>query len=170
MATWRGKWQPAPLFLPGKLHWQRRLGGYSPWDDKESDTAKQLSTHTHNCKISETDLMVHVPTGLIDFTFTFHFHALEMEMATRSSVLAWRITGTGEPGGLPSMWSHRVGHDWSDLAAAATAVPKLCVCVCVCVRARARTLTVFSGAQPCPTLPMNCSPPGSTVYEFSRLE
>ena len=51
-------------------------------------------------------------------TFTFHFHALEKEMATHSSVLAWRITGTGEPGGLPSMWSHRVGHDWSDLAAA----------------------------------------------------
>ena len=54
-----------------------------------------------------------------DFTFTFHFHALEKEMAAHSSVLAWRIPGTGEPGGLPSMWSHRVGHDWSDLAAAA---------------------------------------------------
>ena len=53
-----------------------------------------------------------------DFTFTFHFHALEKEMATHSSVLAWRIPGTGEPGGLPSMGSHRVGHDWSDLAAA----------------------------------------------------
>ena len=51
------------------------------------------------------------PTGLIDFTFTFHFHALEMEMATHSCVLAWRITGTGKPGGLPSMWSHGVGHD-----------------------------------------------------------
>ena len=50
-------------------------------------------------------------TGLSDFTFTFHFHALEKEMATHSSVLAWRITGTGEPGGLPSMGSHRVGHD-----------------------------------------------------------
>ena len=45
------------------------------------------------------------------FTFTFHFHALEKEMATHSSVLAWRIPGTGEPGGLPSMGSHRVGHD-----------------------------------------------------------
>ena len=50
-------------------------------------------------------------TGLNDFTFTFHFHALEKEMATHSSVLAWRIPGTGEPGGLPSMGSHRVGHD-----------------------------------------------------------
>ena len=50
-------------------------------------------------------------TRLSDFTFTFHFHALEKEMATHSSVLAWRIPGTGEPGGLPSMGSYRVGHD-----------------------------------------------------------
>ena len=50
-------------------------------------------------------------TRLSDFTFTFHFHALEKEMATHSSVLAWRIPGTGEPGGLPSLGSHRVGHD-----------------------------------------------------------
>ena len=56
-------------------------------------------------------------TGLSDFTLTFHFHALEKEMATHSSVLAWRIPGTGEPGGLPSVGSQRVGHDWSDLAA-----------------------------------------------------
>ena len=55
------------------------------------------------------------PTQLGNFTFTFHFHALEREMATHSSVLAWRIPGTGEPGGLPSVGSHRVGHDWSDL-------------------------------------------------------
>ena len=55
-------------------------------------------------------------TRLSDFTFTFHFHALEKEMATCSSVLAWRIPGTGEPGG------HRVEHDWSSLAAAAAAV------------------------------------------------
>ena len=58
-------------------------------------------------------------TRLSNFTFTFHFHALEKEMTTHSSVLAWRIPGTGEPGGLPSMGSHRVGYDWSDLAAAA---------------------------------------------------
>ena len=58
-------------------------------------------------------------TRLSDFTFTFHFPALEKEMATHSSVLAWRIPGTGEPGGLPSMGLHRVGHNWSDLAAAA---------------------------------------------------
>ena len=60
-------------------------------------------------------------TRLSKFTFTFHFHALEKEMAAHSSVLAWRIPGTGEPSGPPSMGSHRVGHDWSDLAAAAAA-------------------------------------------------
>ena len=58
-----------------------------------------------------------IRTRLSDFTFTFHFHALEKEMATHSSFLAWRIPETGEPG--KSMGSHRVGHDWSDLAAAA---------------------------------------------------
>ena len=52
------------------------------------------------------------------FTFTFHFRALEKEMAAQSSVLSWRIPGMAEPDGLPSMGSHRVGHDWSDLAAA----------------------------------------------------
>ena len=56
---------------------------------------------------------------LSNFTFTFHFHALEKEMATHSSVLAWRIPRMVEPGGLPSMGSHRIGHNWSDLAAAA---------------------------------------------------
>ena len=58
-------------------------------------------------------------TQLSEFTFNFHFPAVEKEMATHSSVLAWRIPGTGEPGGLPSMGSHRVGHGCSDLAAAA---------------------------------------------------
>ena len=61
-------------------------------------------------------------TRLSNFTFTFHFHALEKEMATHSSVLAWRIPGMAEPCGLPSMGSHRVGHDGSDLAAAAASV------------------------------------------------
>ena len=60
--------------------------GCSPWGCEDSDMTK-------------------------DFTFPFHFHALEKEMATLSSVLAWRIPGTGEPGGLLSMGSHRVGHD-----------------------------------------------------------
>ena len=60
-------------------------------------------------------------TWLSDFTFTSHFHALGKEMATHSSILAWRIPGTEELVGLPSMGLHRVGHDWHDLAAAAAA-------------------------------------------------
>ena len=76
------KWQPTPVLLPGKSHGQRSLVGYSPWGRKESETTERL-----------------------------HLHALEKEMATHFSVLAWRIPGTGEPGGRPSMGSHRVGHD-----------------------------------------------------------
>ena len=62
--------------------------------------------------------------GVADTTerLPFHFHALEKEMATHSSVRTWRIPGTGEPGGLPSMGSQGVGHDWCDLAAAAAAL------------------------------------------------
>ena len=74
--------------------------GCSPWGHEESDTTEQLHFH----------FSLSCPT-LHDPTFTFHFHALEKEMATHSSVLAWRIPGTGEPGGLPSMGLHRVGHD-----------------------------------------------------------
>ena len=80
--------------LPGKSHGQRSLVGCSPWGCEESDTTERLH-------------------------FTFYFHALEKEMATHSSVLAWRIPGTGKPGGLLSMGLHRVRHDWSDLAVAA---------------------------------------------------
>ena len=83
------QWHPTPVLLPGKSHGWRSLEDCSPWGRWGSDTTERLH---------------------------FHFHALEEEMATRSSVLAWRIPGTGEPGGLPSMGSHRVGHDWSDLA------------------------------------------------------
>ena len=89
-------WHPTPALLPGKSHGRRSLVGRSPWVAK--------------CR-----------TRLSDFTFTFHFHALEKEMATHSSVLAWRIPGTGEPCGLPYMGLHRVGQDWSNLAAAADA-------------------------------------------------
>ena len=86
----RRRWHPTPVLLPGKPHGQRSLVGCSPWGCEESDTTEQLHFH-------------------------FHFHALEKEMATHSSVLAWRVPGMGEPGGLLSMGSHRVGHDWSDL-------------------------------------------------------
>ena len=64
-------------------------------------------------------------TQLSDFTFTFHFHALEKEMATHSSILAWRIPWMGEPGGLPSTGSHRVRHHWSNLAAAAVGMSQV---------------------------------------------
>ena len=94
---WRKRWHPTPVLLPGKSHGRKRLEG---------------------CRgASPFHGVAEGRTRLSDFTFTFHFHALEMEMATHSSVLAWRIPGTGEPGGLPSMRSHRVRHDWSDLAA-----------------------------------------------------
>ena len=130
-------------------------------------------------------------TQLSEFTYTFHFHALEKEMATHSSVPAWRIPGTGEPGGPPSMGSHRVGHDWSDLAAAA-ADPVITLTQCWCCRSRGtapepssgwqgwgldlqhqhcvRVLTGSAAAaakslQSCPTLcdPIDGGPPGSPV-------
>ena len=69
-----------------KIPWTEGLVGCSPWGRQSR-------------------------TRLSDFTFTFHFHALEKEMATHSSVLAWRIPGMGEPSGLPSMGLHRVRHD-----------------------------------------------------------
>ena len=86
-------------------------------------------------------------TRLSDFTFTFHFRALEKEMATHSSVLAWRIPGTGEPGGLPSMGSHRVGHDWSNTAAAAAALslPSARSCTGNCVYLLSRSLSSDEG-------------------------
>ena len=89
---WRRQLQPTPVLVPGKSHGLRSLIGCSPWGCYESDTTERL-----------------------------HFHALEKEMTTHSSVLAWRIPGLGEPGGLLSLRSHKVGHDWSDLAAAAVA-------------------------------------------------
>ena len=83
-------------------------------------------------------------TWLNNFIFTFHFPALEKEMATHSSVLAWRIPGTREPCGLPSLGSHRVGHDWSDLAAAAAAA--------AATKKGFLKMIVVSVAKPCPTL------------------
>ena len=83
---WRRQWHPTLVLLPGKSHGWRSLIGCSPWVAKSQ-------------------------TLLSDFPFTFHFHALEKEMSTHSSVLAWRIPGTGEPDRLPSTGSHTVGHD-----------------------------------------------------------
>ena len=72
-------------------------------------------------------------TRLSDFTFTFHLHALEKEVATHSSALAWRIPGTAEPGGLPSVGWHRVGHDWSNLAAALFLVLSSLIIKCILI-------------------------------------
>ena len=94
VALQRRQWHPTPVLLPGKSHGRTSLVGCSPWGHEESDTTERLH---------------------------FQFHALEKEMATHSSVLAWGIPGMAEPGGLPSTRSHRVGDDWSDLAAAALA-------------------------------------------------
>ena len=77
---------PTPVLLPGKSHGRRAW-----WAAVHGVTKSR--------------------TRLSDFTFTFHFHALEKEMATHSSVLAWRIPGMGEPRGMPSMGLHRAGHD-----------------------------------------------------------
>ena len=96
---------------------------------------------------------------LSDFTFAFHFHALEEEVATHSSVLAWRIPGTGEPGGLLSLGLHRVGHDWSDLAAAVAALV-LClsrILESVLPLQRLRAL-LLSKDQPRSNLPKGISP------------
>ena len=92
---WRREWHSTPVLLPGNSHGQRSQVGCSPW-------GHWVRHH-----------------WVSDFTFTFHFHALEKEISTHSSVLAWRIPGTGEPDRLPSMGLHRVWHDWGDLAAAA---------------------------------------------------
>ena len=123
-----------PALLPGKSHGRRSLVGCSPWGCEELDTAERLPFHFSLSCIGEGNgnplqysrlenpmdggalwAAVHGVakswTRLSDVIFTFHFHALEKKMATHSSVLAWRIPGTGESGGLPSMGSHRVGHD-----------------------------------------------------------
>ena len=80
------QWHPTPVLLPGNSYGRRSL-------------------------VAAVHGVAESWTRLNDFTFTFYFHALEKEMATHSSVLAWRIPGTAEPGGLPSMGLHRVGHD-----------------------------------------------------------
>ena len=87
----RRQWHPTPVLLPGESHRWRSLEDCSPWGHEESEWDHEESDMTE--------------------TFTFHFDALEKEMATHSSVLALRIPGMGEPGGLPSMGSHRVGHN-----------------------------------------------------------
>ena len=106
---WSRLWQPAPVFLPVTSHGQRSLAGNSPWGNKELDTTKQVGEGNgtplqYSCLENPMDGgtwwvavygVIKSRTRLSDFTFTFHFHALEKEMATHSSVLAWRIPGWG---------------------------------------------------------------------------
>ena len=100
-------------------------------------------------------------TRLSDFTFTFHLHALEKEMATHSSVLAWRIPGTGKPGGLPSTGLHRVRQDWSDLAA----YTYICMCIHICT-------VLYLVVQSYQSLwySMDCSPPGFSAHGDSPVK
>ena len=141
-----GKTQPLDLYFDQIIHYICKPGIYSCMLHKGTGKSVNVKgtpnfiTQTHNAEKAmaphSSTLAWKIPwaeepgraiahgvaksqTWLSDFTFTFHFHALEKEMATHSSVLAWRIPGTGEPGGLPPMESHRVRHDWSNLAAAA---------------------------------------------------
>ena len=127
--TVMSSWTALPICRHGQQHWLR-LKGYLGLPNKSQGEGNGTPLQ-YSCLENPTDggawwAALHgvtkSRTWLSDFTFTLHFHALEKEMATHSSVLAWRVPGTGEPGGLPSMGSHRVGHDWSDLAAAALAV------------------------------------------------
>ena len=125
---------PTPVLLPGESHGWRRLVGCSSWGRYKLDMTEGLHFHFLLSCIGEGDgnplqcsclenpkdrgawlaaahRVVKSQTRLSNFTLTFHSHALEKEMATHSSVLSWRILGMGEPGGLPSMGLHRVGHD-----------------------------------------------------------
>ena len=124
------KFENVPKF-PRRIVWNRLLGSLvsiTKMEAKNLYFSSKLPMATRSCLENPMDrgawwAAVHGVANswkrLSDFTFAFHLHALEKEMATHSSVLAWRIPGTGKPGGLPSLGLHRVGHDWSDLAAAA---------------------------------------------------
>ena len=115
-------WDPLDCSLPGSSIDR----DYDQWDLEKADgTPLQYSCLENPMDGGAWWAAIHRVarswTRLSDFTFTFHFHALEKEMATHSNVFAWRIPWTEEPSGLPTMGSHRVGHDWSDLAAATAA-------------------------------------------------
>ena len=92
--AWRRKWQPTPVFLPGKFHGQRSLVGYSLWGQTEQAGAIHLVTLQHH------------------LFYLFLWQNMEKAMAPHSSTHAWKITWTEEPGRLQSMGSLRVGHDW----------------------------------------------------------
>ena len=98
--------------LAWKIPWMKEPGRLQSMGSQRVGHDWANSLHFSNIR----EILNHVFLIMIDACKLFHFHALEKEMATHSSVLAWRIPGTGEPGGLLSMGSHRVGHNWSNLA------------------------------------------------------
>ena len=87
------------------------ISGFSDFNNEKTNQIVIMCVTKLNESIHAVHGVTKSQTRLSDFTFTFHFHALKKETATHSSVLAWRIPGTEEPSGLPSMGSHRVGHD-----------------------------------------------------------
>ena len=169
MIHWRRKWQPPPVFLPGKSHGWRSLAGYSPWGRTELEITERLHFHLHStltnhlmpffqeefslswgCKnrlLNGTPLQYSClekshgrwslegcsPWGRwgSDTTEQLHLHFSLSCIAEGNGnplqCFAWRIPGTGEPGGLPTMGSHRVGHDWSDLVVVTHERGKLCL-------------------------------------------
>ena len=135
-------WHPTPVLLPGKSHGQRSPVGCSPWGHSESDRTELLHFHfspsciregngnplQYSCLENPRDRGAGWAAvyGVAQSWTRLKWRSsssscTDKDMATHSSVLAWKIPGMGEPGGLPSMGSHRVGHDWSNLAAAAAA-------------------------------------------------
>ena len=122
---WRRKWQRTPVFLPGKSHGQRSLAGSSPWDSKELDMTERL--HYTTLLASQCNSPLSLPRWHSGKESTFQSRKcrdtqvwsldqedpLEKEMATHSSILAWKIAWSEEPGGLQSMRWQRVGHNWA---------------------------------------------------------
>ena len=107
---WSRKQQPTPVFLPGKSQGQKSLVGYSPWGHKE------LAENTHFASLVAQSVK-NLPAMQETWVRSLGQEIpLEKEMAAHSSILAWRIPWTEEPGGLQSIGSQRVGHDWGDLA------------------------------------------------------
>ena len=118
MIPWKRAWQPTPVFLPEKSHGQRSLAGYGPWGPKESGMTEWLSTAQHSINTLRASLVAQMVKNLPTMQETGVWSlgledTMKKGMATHSSILAWRIPWTEEPGRLQSMGSQRVGHDWA---------------------------------------------------------
>ena len=126
-------WCKGPTHWKKSWCWERLRAGEGVTENEMVGWHHSLNAHEFEQTLGDSEGQGSWPgavyevsknqTRLSDFTFTFHFHALEKEMATHSSILAWRIPGTTEPGGLAFTGLHRVRHDWIDLAATAVSYP-----------------------------------------------